>query len=143
MRANRNIRKARGDGEGLLPPLLGAADEVSVKMDPYWAGVRASNNLTSPEFKGVVHSCPMPDIQRARALRKKSTWAEKLMWRWLRDRRFSSYKFRRQHPLGGYNPDFFCEEGRVAVELDGSGHGFPLRQVHDAEREKYLGIKTL
>jgi len=88
----------------------------------------------------------MPDSQRARALRKKSTWAEKLMWRWLRDRKFGSYRFRRQHPLGGYNLDFFCEEARLAVELDGSGHGFPLRQAHDVERDKYLttlGIKTL
>jgi very-short-patch-repair endonuclease len=88
----------------------------------------------------------MPDIQRARALRKKSTWAEKLMWGWLRDRRFNTYKFRRQHPAGIYNLDFFCEEARLAIELDGSGHGFPLRQAHDAERESYLntlGIKTL
>jgi hypothetical protein len=38
----------------------------------------------------------MADIERARQLRKAETWAEKLMWRWLRDRRFSGYKFRRQ-----------------------------------------------
>ena len=88
----------------------------------------------------------MPDIQRARALRGKSTWAEKIMWRWLRDRRFSAYKFRRQHPTGIYTLDFFCEEARLDIELDGSGHGYPLQQARDAEREKYLatlGIKTL
>jgi len=44
---------------------------------------------------------------RARALRKRPTWAEKLMWRWLRDRRFTGYKFRRQHPMGKYCLDFF------------------------------------
>ena len=43
----------------------------------------------------------MADIERARRLRKKETWAEKLMWSWLRGRRFSGYKFRRQHPNGG------------------------------------------
>ena len=88
----------------------------------------------------------MPNVERARALRKRETWAEKLMWRWLRDRRFSGYKFRRQHPKGIYFLDFFCEEASLAVELDGSGHGHPGQQSHDAEREKFLtsqGIKVL
>ena len=88
----------------------------------------------------------MADTERARALRKKETWAEKLMWRWLRDRRFAGYKFRRQHPEGAYYLDFFCEEASLAVELDGFGHGHPDRQKHDAEREKFLasqGIKVL
>ena len=52
----------------------------------------------------------MADIQRARQLRKDETWAEKLLWRWLLDRRFSHYKFRRQHPEGIYYLHFFCEE---------------------------------
>ncbi|HEY2951560.1 MAG TPA: DUF559 domain-containing protein [Verrucomicrobiae bacterium] len=88
----------------------------------------------------------MPDIERARQLRKAETWAEKLMWRWLRSRRFSGYKFRRQHPVGVYYLDFFCEEARLNVEVDGGQHGFPDQQKQDAEREKFLaslGIKTL
>ena len=88
----------------------------------------------------------MADIARARQLRKDDTWAEKLMWRWLRDRRFSGYKFRRQHPLGIYYLDFFCEEAELNIELDGSQHGFPDQRKHDLEREKFLqslGIKTL
>jgi len=68
------------------------------------------------------------------------------MWRWLRDRRFSGYKFRRKHPLGDYYLDFFCEEAALNIELDGSQHGFPDQRQHDARREKYLlslGVKTL
>jgi very-short-patch-repair endonuclease len=64
----------------------------------------------------------------------------------LRDRRFSGYKFRRQHPEGSYYLDFLCEEASLAIELDGSGHGHPDQQKHDAEREKFLasrGIKVL
>jgi very-short-patch-repair endonuclease len=74
------------------------------------------------------------------------TWAEKILWRWLRDRRFSGYKIRRQHPLGSYYLDFFCEEADLNIELDGSQHGFPDQRKHDTEREKFLssrGIKTL
>ncbi len=88
----------------------------------------------------------MADIERARQLRRVETWAERLMWRWLRDRRFRGYKFRRQHPIGIYYLDFFCEEAALNVELDGSQHGFPDQRKHDSAREKFLqslGIKTL
>src|ERR1700729_2126187 len=88
----------------------------------------------------------MASTERARSLRKNDTWAEKLMWRWLRGRRFSGYKFRRQHPLGDYYLDFFCEEADLNIELDGSQHGFPDQQQHDEKREIFLksrGIKTL
>jgi ATP-dependent helicase HrpA/adenine-specific DNA-methyltransferase len=88
----------------------------------------------------------MADIARARQLRQAETWAEKLMWRWLRDRRFSGYKFRRQHPLGAYYLDFFCEEADLNIELDGRQHGRPDQAQRDGERERFLksrGIKTL
>ena len=70
----------------------------------------------------------MANVEMARRLRKTETWAEKLMWKWLRGRRFSAYKFRRQHPMGIYSLDFYCEEAKLAIELDGSQHGFPGQQ---------------
>ena len=82
----------------------------------------------------------------ARTLRKNDTWAERLMWSWLRDRRFSAYKFRRQHPLGDHILDFFCLEARLDIELDGSQHGFPEPRKLDAERDAWLeshGVKVL
>jgi very-short-patch-repair endonuclease/pimeloyl-ACP methyl ester carboxylesterase len=104
-------------------------------------------------FRQLAKAIPSPvgegkgeGISRARRLRRNQTWAEKLMWHWLRDRRFSGYKFRRQHPLGNYVLDFFCEEAKLNVELDGSQHGFPDQRKHDEAREKFLrlhGIKTL
>src|SRR2546422_8067534 len=80
----------------------------------------------------------------ARTLRKPDTWAEKLLWSWLRDRRFSAYKFRRQHTFGEYILDFFCVE--AFFELDGSQHGFPEQRKADAERDARLearGVKVL
>jgi len=88
----------------------------------------------------------MADIDRARALRQKPTWAEKLMWSWLRDRRFSAYKFRRGHPIGPYFLDFYCRAASLSIELDGGHHGHPDQQAHDAERTRFLatmGIKEL
>jgi very-short-patch-repair endonuclease len=80
----------------------------------------------------------MEPVSRARLLRRKQTWAEKALWRLLRDRRFSGYKFRRQHPLGRYYLDFYCAEARLVLETDGFGHGFPGQQKHDAQRDEFL-----
>ncbi len=80
----------------------------------------------------------------ARTLRKHDTWAEKLVWSWLRDRRFSSYKFRRQHLFGPHILDFFCLEAHLDIELDGFRHGYPIQQKTDASRDAWLeacGIK--
>jgi very-short-patch-repair endonuclease len=107
--------------------------------------MRASQKQTSfPGASFYLHH--MADIERARQLRKQETWAEKLVWRWLRARRFTGYKFRRQHPIGDYVLDFFCEEAELNIELDGGQHGFPDQRKRDEAREQFLksrGIKTL
>jgi adenine-specific DNA-methyltransferase len=82
----------------------------------------------------------------ARTLRKNDTWAEKLLWRLLRDRRFSAYKFRRQHLFGPHILDFFCVEAFLDIELDGGQHGHPAQQAKDAERDAWLearGVRVL
>ncbi|HEX3416931.1 MAG TPA: DUF559 domain-containing protein [Stellaceae bacterium] len=60
--------------------------------------------------------------QRARRLRQSSTDAERRMWSALRHRRLSRYKFRRQHPLGGFIVDFARTEHQLAIEVDGGQH---------------------
>jgi very-short-patch-repair endonuclease len=65
------------------------------------------------------------------------------MWRWLRDRRFSAYKFRRQHPFGPYILDFFCVEAFPDVELDGGQHGHPETRTRDEERDRWLAARGL
>jgi very-short-patch-repair endonuclease len=83
----------------------------------------------------------------ARHLRCESTDSEKSLWRLLRNRRFEQFKFRRQYPCGIYFLDFFCVgAARLAVELDGGGHGFPDQRARDEERNSFLaaqGIQVL
>jgi very-short-patch-repair endonuclease len=55
-------------------------------------------------FYWGTYLAAMAGIERARVLRQTETWAEKLMGRWLRGRRFSGYKFRRQHTGKHANP---------------------------------------
>src|SRR5262245_18471612 len=83
--------------------------------------------------------------QIERKLRRDDTWAEKRVWRWLRNRRFSAYKFRRQHVWPGHILDVYCLEGRVNIELDGSRHGLPEHRARDLARDAELeanGIKV-
>ena len=85
-------------------------------------------------------------IHRARELRRKSTWAEKLVWQRLKDRKLDGFKFRRQHPVGPYVLDFYCDDLSMAIELDGSQHGLPEREEKDRVRSEYLeenGIHVL
>jgi uncharacterized membrane protein len=60
-------------------------------------------------------------VQQARRLRKRATEAETRLWSRLRNRQIANLKFRRQHPLGNRIVDFFCQEAKLGIELDGSG----------------------
>jgi very-short-patch-repair endonuclease len=57
------------------------------------------------------------------------------MWRLLRDRRLTRFKFRRQAPFQNLILDFVCFEKRFIVEIDGSQHSGSER---DAAREIIL-----
>lgn len=88
----------------------------------------------------------LPDQIRdnARRLRTNQTDAEQFLWHLLRNRAFGGHKFRRQHPAPPYVLDFYCNEQKLAVELDGGQHA--EQSEHDAMRDAFLerhGIQTL
>ena len=60
--------------------------------------------------------------QHARQMRRDATDAERRLWEALRDRRLAGYRFRRQHPVGGFILDFACTRYCLAVEADGGQH---------------------
>ena len=74
----------------------------------------------------------------ARQLRKEQTDAENLLWQVLRARRLCGFKFRRQHPVGGYILDFYCHNVGLAVELDGGGHSEAEQRFYDEERSRII-----
>src|SRR5689334_9930632 len=83
-------------------------------------------------------------IARSRDLRKRSTIPERLLWGRLRDRRLTGLKFRRQSPLGGFVLDFYCEDHKLALELDGNSHN--NRAAYDRSRQAWIeeqGIRVL
>ena len=84
-------------------------------------------------------------IDKARKLRREMSLPEGLLWRELRARP-GGLKFRRQHPSGAYVLDFFCNDARLAIEIDGESHGMGDRPARDAARDAWFakaGITTL
>ena len=79
-------------------------------------------------------------------MRRESTDAEKRLWRLLRDRRLSGFKFRRQVPVAGYVLDFYCLKAGLVIEADGGQHNDPLEMRRDQRRSARLatmGIRVL
>jgi very-short-patch-repair endonuclease len=70
---------------------------------------------------------------------------EVLLWQQLR-REPAGLKFRRQHATGPYDLDFYCNDARLAVEVDGEAHNRGDRPTRDAARDLWMrdkGIETM
>lgn len=86
----------------------------------------------------------------ARDLRKNQTTSERLLWEVLRARKFSGYKFLRQHPIfyriakswvDFYIADFYCNKLKLVIELDGKIH--ETQEEYDKERDEKLKEKGI
>jgi very-short-patch-repair endonuclease len=77
----------------------------------------------------------------ARALRKNSTDAERILWSELRDHRLNGAGFRRQVPIGNYIADFMCHAARLVIELDGGQHFSDRAELADAARSAAIETK--
>lgn len=82
------------------------------------------------------HGSPSAVKQRARELRQEMTQAEVVLWARLRNRGLGSLKFRRQHPIGSFVVDFYCDRFQLVVEIDGAVHDG--QQARDEARTAWL-----
>src|SRR5262245_43499474 len=84
--------------------------------------------------------------QSARRLRREMTLPEVLLWAQLKGRKLDGAHFRRQHPIGPYVLDFYCDAVKLAVEVDGYVHDTGSRPQRDEARDAWLashGVRTL
>jgi very-short-patch-repair endonuclease len=77
----------------------------------------------------------------ARALRKDSTDAERILWSELRDHRLNGAGFRRQVPIENYVADFVCHTARLVIELDGGQHFSNRAEQADGRRSAVIEAK--
>ena len=83
---------------------------------------------------------------RAKALRRDMSLPEVLLWKAIKGRQLNRLQFRKQHPIGPYVLDFYCDAEKLAIEVDGSSHSFGDRPARDERRDAWLkeqGIATL
>jgi very-short-patch-repair endonuclease len=78
---------------------------------------------------------------KARYLRKSQTFAEKIFWKLLKNRKFDNLKFRRQHPIDNYIVDFYCKEKSLIIEIDGPLNEDEEKKTKDMICQKYLESK--
>lgn len=75
--------------------------------------------------------------RRARALHRKLTLPEVLLWQQLRLGP-GGFKFRKQHPAKPWILDFYCHEARLIVEVDGIAHDMGDRPQRDEARDAHF-----
>jgi very-short-patch-repair endonuclease len=89
---------------------------------------------------------PLRTRQFARKLRAGMSLPEVLLRRAIKGRKLDGLHFRRQHPLGPYVLDFYCDSAKLCVEVDGYSHGVGRRGERDEQRDAWLaerGVRTL
>jgi chorismate synthase len=77
-------------------------------------------------------------VDFAKENRKKTTKAEDVLWQNLRNRKLKGFKFRRQHPVNEFIPDFVCIQQKLAIEIDGEYHDDEIQKKLDAIRTVWL-----
>jgi len=73
----------------------------------------------------------------AKEMRKNPTPQEDVMWQELRNEKLF-VKFRRQHVIENFIPDFVCLENKLIIEIDGAIHQVPENIEHDLGRTQEL-----
>jgi len=77
----------------------------------------------------------------ARALRRTSTDAERILWSELRDHRLQGVGFRRQVPIDRCIADFVCHSAKLVIEIDGGQHFSNDGERGDAQRSAVIEAK--
>ncbi|WP_214073286.1 ligase-associated DNA damage response DEXH box helicase [Mucilaginibacter sp. dw_454] len=95
---------------------------------------------TKPDLPGYYTTDALnwnSNIDNAKQNRHKPTEAENVLWQILRGKKLGC-KFRRQHLVLDYIPDFICLEKKLIIEVDGRYHNDPEQQQLDISRQKHL-----
>jgi very-short-patch-repair endonuclease len=98
--------------------------------------------LTNP----IYFNSTVKMLDNAHILRKNETYCEKLLWQELRNCKLKGLKFRRQHAIDRFVADFYCNELKLIVELDGNVHELLEQKVRDEDRTlefMKLGLKVV
>ncbi len=116
---------------GLPPPRAGEG----------WGEGFSAMGLPMVDPKHPDWKVPAKLRANARALRRNSTDAERILWSELRGGRLNGASFRRQVPIENYVADFICHAAKLVIELDGGQHFSDEGERADARRSAVIEAK--
>ena len=122
------------EGEG---PLANITDWVSMQTSPQPLS-KGEGQATAPHYYTTSPEQWKILSEFAKENRKNATEAEDALWQELRNRNIDNCKFRRQHPIAGFIPDFVCLEKKLIIEIDGEYHNEEGQQKYDEARTQWL-----
>jgi tRNA modification GTPase len=128
------------------PNPLPKGEGLNSLSSPWRRGVGGEEKVAAVKSAFNIVSTNL--LKKAKELRRNSTETEKILWELLRNRQLGDKKFRKQHPLEeGYVLDFYCDECKLGIEIDGTHHGEEVQKKYDEARtidiEFIYGIKIL
>jgi len=94
----------------------------------------------------TIHFNRKREKYKRKNLRKRSTIAEKTLWQYLKGKKLTGYKFRRQYSVDQFILDFYSPKLKLAIEIDGGYHSNDEIQIYDKARQQLIesfGIKFL
>jgi len=100
--------------------------------------------LIKPLYRGgIAVTTLLPNVRK---LRQGATKAENALWALLRNRKHLGLKWRRQQQIGIYIADFYCQEKKLVIEVDGGIHSTLEQQQKDQVKDahfKFIGMRVL
>ena len=94
--------------------------------------------MPSSGFEKLFLGATSKHFEFAKQLRNNPTTAEESLWKYLSNKQLLGLKFRRQHPISNFILDFYCNEIRLSIELDGAVHNEVSQHEYDQERTRSL-----
>ena len=98
-----------------------------------WSETSREGVKVSARFNRTIEK-----TKRAKRLRRDETFVERRLWSRLRSAQIDGHSFRRQHPAGPYDLDFYRPTLRLAIELDGGQHDHDVHNARDRHRDAWL-----
>jgi len=106
---------------------IGKSEGASVKFNVLSPTLSKGEGETSPKYLTGDPTIANLLLEKAKEMRANPTPAESALWQQLKGKKLD-VKFRQQHPVDTFIPDFVCLDKMLIIEVDG--------KIHDNQQEE-------
>ena len=122
---------------------IGKSEGASVKFKVLSPPLSKGEGDTSPKYLTGDPTISHLLLEKAKEMRANPTPAESALWQQLKGKKLD-VKFRQQHPVDTFIPDFVCLDKTLIIEVDGDIHDVQKEQDEErTHRLNELGFEVL